>query len=456
MPEPLLTPLLKDGLRRLHYFNGRVLTAEDFAAEQTALRRRDEQLGQALGEGVVDGLMVTLDAAVSPRTVVTVEAGTAVSPGGHLLHLPARQSVSVVPEGAAEALGSGAFATCGPAATVTPTGYGAYVLVLTAASGLEGSVPYVGLADDGVATSCARRWDVEGVQFRLVHLDVDDDALMPAALAEPIRERIGGETPAGRARLRNLLAHWCLGTVEAGGVADLLTAVEGGPAEATYGPLDALRDRSDDAVDRLADCDVPLALLYWTPAGISFVDAWAVRRRLHRRPAALAPPLPASDRRTAEAEAARLQFQAHLTALAGPGVSSVATALIRLREWFRFVPPVGVVPERVGGRRGFTHLELFEGCTVRDPVFIEGARVGPLLQAATAYAPVDLDEDEFFWLYRVRQNRQGGSPAYLLFTSGFVPYQGDPQFDLSRWAFANYGPGLAILAPADDPVLPTL
>ena len=58
MAANLLTPILNTDIRNTHFFNGRVLTAEDLSQEQEANRRQHWLLGQALGEGVVHGLEV--------------------------------------------------------------------------------------------------------------------------------------------------------------------------------------------------------------------------------------------------------------------------------------------------------------------------------------------------------------------------------------------------------------
>ncbi|HLA63639.1 MAG TPA: hypothetical protein VK610_04380, partial [Rhodothermales bacterium] len=302
----------------------------------------------------------------------------------------------------------------------------------------------------GVARNCGTRFVVEGVQFRLVPLDVERDELMPEVLATPIQTLVAKPvlTRAERSRLRNLLAHWCLGTVESAAfAADLLGPFAPAASEPAYGPLDALRDLDADDAGRLAPCEVPLALLYWAQDALAFVDVWSVRRRVHRRPAAASPPFPALDRRAAEVHAAALQFQTQIAELTGTGVSQAALAQMRVADYFRFLPPVGAVPERVGAARGFTHLEFFQGKTFREPVFIEGAKVGPLFSLAAGHDPVDLDADEVIWLYRVRQNRQPGStgagPGYLLFAGGHVPYAGDAQYDLARWNYSNYGLGVA-------------
>jgi hypothetical protein len=256
-----------------------------------------------------------------------------------------------------------------------------------------------------------------------------------------------------------LLAHLCLGTVEAARFSANLYGMLGQDAAGvSYGPLDRLRALGSSNPNHLSDCDVPLALLYWSQTHIDFVDLWSVRRRLHTLARAAHPPFPTLDRRGAEAEATLLQFQQQLAHLTRPGTSQILLAQMELADHFRFLPAVGVVPERVGVARGFTHLKFFKGLTFREPVFIEGARLRELFRMGVIYEAIDLNERELIWLYRVRQNRQqaaGASQAYLIFSSGFIPYQGDPQFDLARWSFSNYGPGVSgSRITSDGPALP--
>ncbi|HLA64803.1 MAG TPA: hypothetical protein VK610_10280, partial [Rhodothermales bacterium] len=135
MPDAFLAPILTDGLRRIHYFNGRVLTAEDLAVEQTTLRERDRRLGRALGTGVVEGLEVA--AAATPRPSVTIAAGLALNPEGEALVLAKPVTIEVAPEDDPTVSGDALFMTCpgASAGSATPVGTGAYVLVVGPATG---------------------------------------------------------------------------------------------------------------------------------------------------------------------------------------------------------------------------------------------------------------------------------------------------------------------------------
>jgi hypothetical protein len=52
----LLESILDQGIRNTNFFNGRILTADDLRTEQDANRQQHEQLGQAIGAGIVNGL----------------------------------------------------------------------------------------------------------------------------------------------------------------------------------------------------------------------------------------------------------------------------------------------------------------------------------------------------------------------------------------------------------------
>jgi hypothetical protein len=78
-------------------------------------------------------------------------------------------------------------------------------------------------------------------------------------------------------------------------------------------------------------------------------------------------------------------------------------------------------------------------------VFIEGAKVEAILRQSLSFKPVNLASGEMIWLYKIRENTQaideGSSPTftpYMLFSTGYVPFIGDAQYDLSRWNYSNY------------------
>ncbi len=274
----LLQPVLEGGLQRNNFFNGRLLSAEDLRAEQDANRTREGQLARAAGDGVAWGMNVTLGSVGSARPTVMVSGGLALNRRGDLLRLGEDTEVALVPETRAAEVAAGIFAECEPPRpTPDLSGEGVYVLVVSPASGYSGralvSDPNTTAAGRG---ACGARFAVEYVQFRLVPMAI----MALDGIAPLLKSRVAALIPpAGspaRERLRNLLAHLCFGTQALGDYfADPLKMLSGRPAWGGWGALDAMRDIGD-----LTDCDVPIALVVLTEAGVSLVDAWSVRRRL--------------------------------------------------------------------------------------------------------------------------------------------------------------------------------
>src|SRR5262249_60390177 len=75
----LLEPVLSGGIKDTHFFNGRILTADDLRTMQTAARQHDAQLGRAIGDGVAYGLEVSVGSIDSStgRVALAITAGLA-------------------------------------------------------------------------------------------------------------------------------------------------------------------------------------------------------------------------------------------------------------------------------------------------------------------------------------------------------------------------------------------
>ena len=352
----LLEPVLELGLEDVYFFNGRLLTALDLQKMQEANRLQHHQLGQAIGAGVVYGLEVSLtdDGSGGDPPIVSVNAGLAVNRFGHALTLPAKTSVMLTDADEAAPQDAGLFQMCiPPKGGTAPTGEGIYVLTVKLASGFREWVPKRGFGEDGQVDGCGRRYTVEGVQFHLEELsldsitgldqdtgddiaalmeEIDDLRFMPDALSQAQRR-------AKLSKLRNWLAHVCLGTEEVAGFRkDPFARTSGQSPYVTYGAADALR-----AEGQLTDCDVPLALLYWTTSRVHFVDNWAVRRKATPPLRSTIWPLSVGERRLTEAEAAFLQFQDHLASLQS-SLSQTDLAAVDVADYFRYLPPAGFLP----------------------------------------------------------------------------------------------------------------
>lgn len=450
----LLEPLFQGGLRNTNFFNGRLLSAEDLHTEQEAARAQAARLGKAVGAGVVSGLRVSPVASASPpgsltRAVVRVSAGLAVNRAGQSFSLPVETEVALVRERDTAGAEAGLFGTCGgtPATETVVAGAGAYVLTIRPASGFAGKALASGLGGNPLTSpGCGSRYAVEGVQFRFVDLKVGTNARIEAAARQRMLDLMSAGDAASLSRLRSELANACFGTRRLEQLGGDPFGVDDDPETPAppYGALAAL-----EADGRLDPCDVPLAVVYWSANGIEFADAWSVRRRPTRAGSFDRWSPLADERRISEGEAAFQQFQQHAEDLLA---TAFAPQSLRALDHFRYLPPVGVIPLALSGSSsGFDYLRFFDGMTFREPVFADGARLPALLRAAWAYPPVDLhnpadvDSKEMFWLYNVRQNVQAGAegatPApqlYMIFSSGQMPFVGEPRYDVTRWNYGNY------------------
>lgn len=316
----LLKPIFDDAIRSINFFNGRVLSGEDLSSEQQANRDGRLLLGQAVGDGVAHGLEVSSAPGVDKAAVVSVTAGLAVNRMGHALRLWKPIELSLLSQnGDTPQVATTAFADCEFRSGVYAAGAGVYLLVIEPASGKEGRAPVSGLGNTEAA--CNWKYKVEGVKFRLIRLELTSDELDD------------------QDHLRSLVAHKCFGT------ADLKNNPLRSDLE-RYGLLDTMRPAG------LTDCDVPLAVIHWTPpAGIRFVDRWTARRSLVDRAAVRRWSLVAGDRRVSEAEAMFLQFQDQIDAIqleAGLAARPPASQ-ITADQYFGFLPPAGYLPIGANG-----------------------------------------------------------------------------------------------------------
>jgi hypothetical protein len=410
LDEPIIAG---DSIRSVNFFNGRLLTGDDLRREQTAERARLARLGEAAGDGVARGLEVAAIAGSAlDEPAVTVDAGLAVAPSGVVLELAQDTELSLVRDGPRPGSEPGGlFADCEPVAGGTYTaGSGVYLLAVGPASKGEGLAPVSGLHNE--EATCNVAYSAEGVRFRLIRLALPADEL------------------ADEARLRNRVAYRMFGTQELAG----LERDPFGPAIADWGQVARLRETVLD------DDEVPLATIGWkAAAGIRFVDLWSVRRRLVRGGASDRWAALAGERRTIEGEARLLQFQQHVAERARAGVPERVKAL----SVFDRLPPAGLLPI-AGAGPGYDLPTFFLGVKTRGPFFVPAPRVLPLLRASLTFPPVELAQQELIWTYHVRENRDGSvagdalARPYAVFASGFIPYAGQPQYDLSRWDYANY------------------
>jgi hypothetical protein len=330
--------------------------------------------------------------------------------------LDARADIALVRTTTALA-SSKVFSECLPLQTgAYVSGAGVYLLTIAPAQTTEGRATTNGM--NSALTTCNSDTIVNAVQFRLIQLD-------PPITNAELQDKN---------HLRNLIAYKCFGIDEtAASIADPF-----GPEVKQWGLLDSLRP------NQLTDCEVPLAVLYWTDDGINFIDMWSVRRRLARR-FPVGPYAPLHDERTAaEGEAMFLQFQDQVGDLFQPGNPES----VKAADFFVNLPAAGIIPVSTGmSTSGFDYRKFFADQTYREPRFIEGARFQHLLRQSFSYSPLTLGDGEAICLYQVRENMQmiaegpGAPQPFLIFTSGHMPFYGDAHFDLSRFDYSNYSSG---------------
>ncbi|MEC9433555.1 MAG: carboxypeptidase-like regulatory domain-containing protein [Pseudomonadota bacterium] len=414
MTYRLEEPILDDGVRFVNFFEGRILTGRDLTDEQAADRAQRLRLGRAVGAGVVAGLEVTQDASSdgAAAPVVSVAPGLAVTGEGEALELRSPRLVALARAAeAADAASADLFGPCAgqaPGATL-PAGVGLYLLTLLPASGFQEEAPMAGIGESsaaGLASGCGKRYATRGVAFRLVRVD---QAL--AAGGSPLASEIGAlmtrtDLP-GRSRLRNLAANALHGTGARDGFArdPFATLAAGGSAWASRGLLDMLRAGSSPL---LAPCEVPLALIHWTLAGLGFVDAPAARLRPGADPLAAPWPLVHAARAEAQAEALRAQFQAQhawLTAALPAGAFPMA-----IRD-FRFLPATGLLPN--------AGLDTFlQGLPSAGTTIIPAARMLTVLEAGRACPALDLTADP---TPAIRVIRVEGTEDWVLYADARLP-----------------------------------
>lgn len=88
--------IVDSGRRRPFYFDGRFLTADDLTADQNYIRSRQSDLAQAIGTGVIRGLMVSLGTqAASNSPTLVIEPGIGVTPSGDIVNVDSKQTIAI-------------------------------------------------------------------------------------------------------------------------------------------------------------------------------------------------------------------------------------------------------------------------------------------------------------------------------------------------------------------------
>ncbi|SFO50171.1 IPT/TIG domain-containing protein [Geodermatophilus obscurus] len=427
---PLQGAHLTGGLERVSWWNGRILTAEDMTDHQRAVDEADRRLGRTGGAGVVDGLFVSRR---PDGRSVDVTAGLAVDETGETLALGTDVTVHLVPPpGPAARTPPADFVACRTvpqAATVAGTGV--YLLTIASAAGSRGAAP--GSAATGVgASACGPRFDVAGVQFRLVEIDIGGLAEAGGHGKGDLGVLASLRSRRRDPRLRNVIAHVLLDTLVR---ARSLLAPFGPPGR--YTP--ALQRLADGGT--LAACEVPLAVVVWAGDRADFVDTWAARRTPSTAPGAW-PSAFIGARGSDGGLPVLLQFADHLGALVGPGVPPAGRLTREARQHFRYLPPAVLLPlvER-SGQQGVDPSVFLTGLRVRDGGSMVAGRVWPLLTASLTAPVVDLDADVVLHSYTVEEAVDAGAgQPYLVLAADHLRHLATPPVEDGRPVITGVSP----------------
>ncbi|GAC1630507.1 MAG: hypothetical protein NVS4B9_22690 [Ktedonobacteraceae bacterium] len=355
----LLGKNFNGGLQAPHYFNGRLLTADALQADQQAVLTRQARLGKASGYGIIEGLVVKK--VPTDKTKISITAGIGLNCEGQVIHLASDVTFQPIPQASQPVskptvdvgkFGSRAMSVPPP---TPPKADGVYLLTALPTTRFEGTVPMkaaVGGVSNGMgnAPGCGNKWEVDGVQFKVIRLANSD--LTPLLSSDDLNGVTVDEQ-----HLRNILAHWCYGTLT---LQDL--GVDPFDFTDNYSGLDPL------TIPDLTTSDLPLAVFHWDGAALTFVDLWSARRRV-THPSALAGTQSSAllvtwkalvdDDRVAENQARFLQFQEQLDSVIGlcktPG-SGVDFASAVATDFFTFLPSVGFLPVTAESLQGLVCL----------------------------------------------------------------------------------------------------
>ena len=416
--------ILNQGIKQSNFFNGRILNAQDLQDEQLASVSRLQQIRQAIGDGVVNGLEVALatDGADGNPPVLHISPGLAFNRCGQAVALQLDVNLTLTGYSQPPPADAGLFKTCQSGITSQSiTGRNIYILVASPVSGYNEKAPQRGF-NSGTVTGCGDRYAVEGVQFHTLELQVNSLPRLSQATLTALADLMSKDDAASLSKLRNWLAHVCFGTEErAAFFSDPFQTASDTSASLSYGAIDALR-----AANTLTDCDVPLALLYWTPGGVKFVDMWAVRRGLAKRTTDLWSSL-LDNRRVSEGKAMLMQFEDQVKVMRNDPSNNAGA--IAATDYFQYLPPVGIVPVLSDNfDKGFQEYLFFNGILHYPIIDIEGARLEALIHTGLYYPPQVLNSGVMLWIYRIRENVQAGEAAgqntvqpYLVFSTGHMP-----------------------------------
>lgn len=359
MNRHLLEPVTDQGVRSVKFFNGRLLVAEDLSQEQAANEARRRQLRRAVGVGVAYGLEVSRKDA----HIITVEEGLAFNCQGQAVALGTRIDIDLVTAPKADATSNNGRCPHQDCESVPAglyvAGEGVYVLLVSPTSTAEGRAEVSGLGNS--PAKCNARYCVEGVQFRLQ---------LVTGLAE-----LSDAT-----YLRNRIAYRCFGYLWHD--TSPLAINSCGNVPERYGLIDDLVQQK-----AVTCCEVPLALMRLTASeGITFIDLYAVRRRLTHVAVTHPWNTVMGDRRQSEGESIFLQFQDQLSDIANE--SNLNLKDVAAAQRLKFLPAAAYLPV---GSNGFDWRKFLGTLAPASETKVDAGLLRSILHSSFYEDPILID-----------------------------------------------------------------
>jgi hypothetical protein len=196
------------------------------------------------------------------------------------------------------------------------------------------------------------------------------------------------------------------------------------------------------AAQAITDCEVPLAVLYWTATdGLVFIDMWSVRRRMTAAGNGWLGLY--GDRRVSETEAMVRQFEDQVQWIVD-NQDSLNT--IVADSTFQFLPPVGILPILgTGSTSGFDPSTFFAAHASQDIATTDGGLLGQLFHEALNCDPIQLSNVGKIQLYLIWENLQAvknlkSSQLALVFATGALRYRGVARYGSAKWSLSRFAP----------------
>lgn len=424
----LLDPILEQGIRNTHFFEGRLLAGRDLREQQEANRQHDRNLGQAIGQGIISGLEVVLDdghdGSDGEPPVVTIKKGLAINGQGEIIGLPyddIKLALSRSIETPVIELAD--FYACAgpPNHQHIPNGVGVYILAMSPVAGYREQAPKSGLGDEGIVKGCGSRYIQEGVEFRLVEITKNTLLSMPGLSVEVSDlledDLLNQASPVGKndlqelSMLRNILGYLSLGLNRV--VEYQADDMAQRAASASVDYTDVLEKLS--SLGELTSCDIPLCMIYWTLEGIAFVDNWSVRRMIVDRS------LQSYGIHYSRTGMERLlQFLDQIDDLKEqlPSLN-----LFEMKDYFRYIPYAGIVPVKLKSTDvgGFSPTNLFSGYTDKTVNILDKAKASLIINEAFFNDPIDLSKDglviQLYSLRHLASSSNNYSTSYYVYAN---------------------------------------